>query len=186
MLPTFLLGSTTERVVRRTNVPVLTVQSSGDLPIEYPYRNVLVPTDGSDCARAALKSGVKVVQTEGVSLHLLSVISIASLGADVRSDIQTTTLEESAESILETAWTVATDAGGTPASESTEYAPSVHTAILAIIDANDIDLVVIGTHGRTGFHRYLLGSVTEYLIRTSPIPVLTVRQTDEAPNTTEV
>jgi len=38
--------------------------------------------------------------------------------------------------------------------------------------------VVVGTHGRTGFDRYVLGSVTEYLVRTSPIPVLTVREPD--------
>jgi hypothetical protein len=45
---------------------------------------------------------------------------------------------------------------------------------LTYIEEHDIDLVVVGTHGRTGFDRYVLGSVTEYLVRTSPIPALTV------------
>jgi len=46
--------------------------------------------------------------------------------------------------------------------------------ILTYVEEHDIDLVVVGTHGRTGFDRYVLGSVTEHLVRTSPIPVLTV------------
>lgn len=178
-LPRFLLGSTTERVVRQSDVPVLTVQTGGDRPIEYPYRNVLVPTDGSGCARAALEMGTDITKSEGAALHLLSVIAIASLGADVRSDIQTSMLEERAETILDEASSYASEAGVQPVAEIVEYAPSIHKAILKIVEEHDIDLVVVGTHGRTGIDRYLLGSVTEYLIRTSPIPVLTVRQRNE-------
>jgi nucleotide-binding universal stress UspA family protein len=51
--------------------------------------------------------------------------------------------------------------------------------INAYTDVNDIDLVVMGTHGRSGLERYLLGSVTEKLVRTSRVPVLTVRPSDE-------
>lgn len=177
-LPRVVLGSTTERVVRRSDVPVLTVQTGEDFSIEYPYQNVLVPTDGSDCARAALDVGIDVAKAEDASLHLRSVIDIASLGVDVRSDIQTTQLQETAETILEEASAVARDAGVDPGSD-TVSATSIHKAILDVIEEQDIDLVVVGTHGRTGLDRYLLGSVTEYLIRTSPIPVLTVRQRDE-------
>lgn len=180
-LPRFLLGSVTERVVRRSDVPVMTVQTGDDLSIEYPYRNVLVPTDGSACARAALETGIDVTNVEEASLHLLSVIAIASLGADVRSDIQTDMLEQSAEAILEDASSFAREEGVAPVSEAVDYAPSIHQAILDFIEEHDIDLVVVGTHGRTGLDRYLLGSVTEYLIRTSPIPVLTVREREEQP-----
>ena len=50
-----------------------------------------------------------------------------------------------------------------------------YRAILAAIDEADADLVVVGTHGRTGIDRYLLGSVAEKLVRTAPVPVRTVR-----------
>lgn len=180
-LPRFLLGSTTERVVRQSDVPVLTVQTGEELSIDYPYRNVLVPTDGSECARAALEIGLDVTKSEEASLHLLSVIAIASLGADVRSDIQSAMLEESAETTVEEASAFAQNNGVQPVSEMVEYAPSIHKAILEYIEESDIDLVVVGTHGRTGLERYLLGSVSEYLIRTSPIPVLTVRQREARP-----
>jgi len=174
-LERFLLGSTTERVVRRAEVPVLTVKPDGDSSVGYPYANVLVPTDGSDCAKAALSAGVGVVKAERASLHLLSVVDTTSLGVE-NVEAQMVALEESANEILEGASGFAENAGIDPVSETVEYGTSVHGAILSYIEDNDTDLVVVGTHGRTGFKRYVLGSVTEYLIRTSPVPVLTVRE----------
>ncbi|WP_238477105.1 universal stress protein [Natranaeroarchaeum sulfidigenes] len=51
-----------------------------------------------------------------------------------------------------------------------------HQVIVGYANNNDIDLVVMGTHGRTGVDRYLLGSVTEKVLRTSDAPVVTVRR----------
>jgi nucleotide-binding universal stress UspA family protein len=177
-LERFLLGSTTERVVRRADVPVLTIQPDDDVSITHPYQDILVPTDGSDCANQALAIGVDVADIEGAALHLLSVIATAALGVDLRIDIQMEMLEESAHELLDEAAAFADDAGVESTSKTVQYGPSIHKAILAYIDEHDIDLVVVGTHGRTGFDRYVLGSVTEYLVRTSPIPVLTVREPD--------
>ncbi|MHB9285598.1 universal stress protein [Halobacteriales archaeon Cl-PHB] len=176
-LERLLLGSTTERVLRRSDVPVLTVRPD-DAAVAHPYENVLVPTDGSDCAGAALSVGTDLATSEGAGLHLLSVVDVASLGADVRSDIQLDSLEKSAESILDSAEATATEAGVASVERTLEYGTSVHEAILNYVEDNDVDVVVVGTHGRTGFDRYLLGSVAESLLRTSPVPVLTVRESD--------
>jgi nucleotide-binding universal stress UspA family protein len=54
-----------------------------------------------------------------------------------------------------------------------------HRAILDYADENAIDLIVMGTHGRTGIERYLLGSVAEKVVRTSDVPVLTARFSDD-------
>jgi nucleotide-binding universal stress UspA family protein len=54
-----------------------------------------------------------------------------------------------------------------------------YETILQYVDDEDIDVVVMGTHGRRGLDRALLGSVTERIVRTSDVPVLTVRE-DEA------
>jgi nucleotide-binding universal stress UspA family protein len=172
-LERLLLGSTTERVLRRADVPVLTLRP--DTGVGHPYRTVLVPTDGSDCATEALGVGCEVATAEGADLHLLSVVSLTSLGVDVRTDIQTRMLEEAAEDTVERASSLAAEAGVEPAAGAVEYGSSVHGAILAYVEEHDVDLVVVGTHGRTGFDRYLLGSVTEALVRTAPVPVLTVR-----------
>ena len=174
-LERFLLGSTAERVVRRANVPVLTLRPDDDRPTEYPYRTVLVPTDGSDPARHALATGVDVATAEDAALHLLSVVASTSLGIEVRSEGRTSTLENHATGIVDDARAFADAAGVPSVSGTVVYEPSVHRAILSYVDEHDVDLVVVGTHGRTGFDRYVLGSVTEYLVRTSPVPVLTVR-----------
>ncbi|MFW6317770.1 MAG: universal stress protein [Halorubrum sp.] len=54
-----------------------------------------------------------------------------------------------------------------------------HAVILDYADENDVDLVVMGTHGRTGVERYLLGSVTEKVVRMADPPVVTVRADEE-------
>lgn len=178
-LERFLLGSTTERVVRRSEVPVLTIQPTDTGRITYPYQDVLVPTDGSDCAREALSIGIDMTSAEGASLHLLSVVALTSLGVDVRTDIRLPALEEGANRVLDEAAAFAADSDVESVSQTVEYGTSIHEVILSYIDEEDISLVVVGTHGRTGFDRYLLGSVAEYLIRTSPIPVLTVRTREQ-------
>jgi nucleotide-binding universal stress UspA family protein len=54
-----------------------------------------------------------------------------------------------------------------------------HTAILDYAEEHGVDLVVMGTHGRRGFDRFLLGSVTEKVVRTASVPVMTVRVGEE-------
>lgn len=49
------------------------------------------------------------------------------------------------------------------------------TEIRSYVESTGVDLVVVGTHGRSGIERYLLGSVAEKLVRTAPVPVMTVR-----------
>ena len=174
-LERLLLGSTTERVLRQSDVPVLTVRPD-DAIVRYPFADVLLPTDGSDCAREALDVACDLSAAGDADLHLLSVVNVASLGADVRSEFQVEALERNASSVLETASTAAGDRGGEPAASVIEIGASVHKAILAYVEEHGVDLIVVGTHGRTGFDRYLLGSVTESLVRTAPVPVLTVRE----------
>ncbi|WP_255151276.1 universal stress protein [Halorarius halobius] len=174
-LERLLLGSTTERVVRRSDVPVLTLRPGEDARVRYPYRDVLVPTDGSEPASAALALGVDVVTGTGAALHLLSVVDVASLGIDVRTGVQVDFLEERAESTLDEAADRAREAGVESVTETVGFAGSIHRNVLEYVDDNDVDLLVVGTHGTTGVDRYLLGSVTEKLVRTAPVPVLTVR-----------
>jgi nucleotide-binding universal stress UspA family protein len=180
-LERFLLGSTSERVVRRAGIPALTIRPDDDVSVTHPYRDIFVPTDGSDCANQALAIGVDIADVEDAALHLLSAVAITTLGVDVRPDIQMELLKEIAQEVLDEAATFAANAGVESASKSVEYGPSIHQVIVTYIEEHDIDLVVVGAHGRTGFDRYVLGSVTDYLGRTSPIPVLTVREPIEEP-----
>jgi nucleotide-binding universal stress UspA family protein len=171
----YLLGSTTERVLRRSNVPVLTVPVDPDGTIEYPYRDVLVPTDGSGCADRALEVGIEVANAEQASLHLLSVVALTTFGAEVQDVLGIEDLTERANELIEDATSLAEDAGVEHVSGTVERDASISRAIRSSVEGG-IDLVVVGTHGRTGFDRYVLGSVAEQLVRTAPVPVLAVRE----------
>lgn len=176
----YLLGSTTERVVRQADVPVLTLRPDEEgSRVRYPYRNVLVPTDGSSCAEDALATGLGLATAEEAGLHVLSVIETAALGADIRSEMQIDSLEGRANRIVDAAAETAADAG-VDATTAVQFGSSIAKTIRAYVDEHEIDLLVVGTHGRTGFDRYVLGSVTEQLVRTASVPVLTVREPDSA------
>ena len=174
-LKRYLLGSTTERVVRRSNVPVLTVPLGSDGAIEYPYRDVLVPTDGSDCADRALGSGIRMAKAGGAALHLLSVVSLTTFGAEIQDTLRAEDLTDRADELIEEATALAREEGVETVSGTVERGRSVSRAINSYVDERGIDLVVVGTHGRTGLDRYVLGSVTERLVRTASVPVLTIR-----------
>ncbi|WP_410767319.1 universal stress protein [Haloferax sp. DFSO60] len=170
-----LLGSTTERVVRRSDVPVLTVRPDEVESLVYPYEQILTPTDGSSCANVAVHFGGELAKSTGANLQILSVVNLAAFGADIRGPMLVEQFEEQAETAVSKASTIASEVGVEEVTETTVHDISVFTGIQSYIDDNDIDVVVLGTHGHTGLDRYMLGSVAEKLLRSSPVPVLTVR-----------
>ncbi len=178
-LDRMLLGSVTERVMRQAAAPVLTVRPDDDVALEYPPGSILVPTDGSGVANAALEEAAALAAASGATLHLLSVVDPAVLGYDVQSAIQTDVLEDRADRILDDAAEAAASAGVDDVVRTAEYG-SPRRTIVGYASQEPVDLVVMGTHGRSGVDRFLMGSVTEGTVRTAPVPVLTVRgQGDE-------
>ena len=167
-----LLGSVTERVLRRASVPVLALRPDGTT--RDPYRDILVPTDGSDCADEAVDLGASMASEYDATLHLLSVVAAGGLGVELGSERQSDALEERANQIVSEAADAAERASIPSVVEATERNDSVADAVREYVTANDVDLVVAGTHGRTGVERYLLGSVTEKVVRTASVPVLAV------------
>jgi nucleotide-binding universal stress UspA family protein len=173
----YLLGSVTEKVVRLSDVPVLTVKAEDEGEVTYPYTDILVPTDGSEGSEAAVGPAVDVASTYDARLHALSVIDTMAMGVDVRSGAILDALEESAQSAVESIEEQATQASVSAVETAIEHG-SPYRAIRSYVDEQDIDLVVMGTQGRSGIERYLLGSVTEKTVRTSSVPVMTVRQSE--------
>ncbi|NUB93555.1 universal stress protein [Haloterrigena sp. SYSU A121-1] len=168
-----VLGRVTEGVVRDAPVPVLVARASDDIRTLYPFERVLVPTDGSDHARAALDLGIELAAETGATLHLLSVVDATGYGTGSESAALIDRLEENATRELEAAAERAATDGGVDV-RTTVVRGSVHRAISAYAEANDVDLLVMGTHGRSDDGE-LPGSVTERVLRTAPAPVLTVR-----------
>lgn len=170
----FLLGSVATKVVRTADVPVLTVRPEADLLV--PFEDVLVATDGSDCADGAVERAAAIAAADGATLHVVSVVELAAYGPDAHASLNIDTFEERAEAAAESAREVA-ESHGVDVETHVAYG-GVHDNILRGIDRTGADLAVLGTHGRTGFDRYLLGSVAEKTVRTSPVPVLTVREAE--------
>ena len=142
------------------------------------YDTILVPTDGSEQAETALTHAVALAERYGAALHVLYVVdtgSMAAAGIDGAAVLDE--LENAGEAIISRAVETGTRAG-LDAEGAVEYG-SPHEAIREYVDDHGIDLIVMGTHGRRGLGRYLLGSVTERVIRTASVPVLAVRSVAE-------
>jgi nucleotide-binding universal stress UspA family protein len=137
------------------------------------YGTNLVPTDGSAGASAALDEAVALAEQFDATVHSLYVVDVTAIDAETGVVDLAESLERTGEQVTETAVTRAEDAG--VEATGTVVTGTPHRAILEYVDDHDVDLVVMGTHGRTGLERYLLGSVTEKVVRTADVPVLTIR-----------
>jgi nucleotide-binding universal stress UspA family protein len=141
------------------------------------YGKILVPTDGSDASISALDEAVELADDLGSSIHVVSVVEQAQYAPmNTPSPDLIDSLEANAQDALDRAITRVEAAGLADADvDGTVASGTAHESIVSYVDEHDIDLVVMGTHGRTGLDRVLLGSVTEKVVRLSPVPVLTVR-----------
>lgn len=160
------------------------------------YDTVLFPTDGSDGAKVALDHARDIAERYDATLHALYVaqdeigpsgmvdrdhedVDVSDMTGE-QHDVQGTgmTRTEGTDAFEEHGQQVLSEAA-----ESIDDVPvetvvlrgNAYERILDYADESDADLIVMGTHGRTGVDRYLLGSVTEKVVRTSDVPVLTVR-----------
>ncbi|WP_458207606.1 universal stress protein [Haladaptatus sp. NG-SE-30] len=137
------------------------------------YDRILLPTDGSETTEKAARQALDIAATYDAALHVISVVDRTVVPPDVRADIVYDELERGADEAVSEIEAEAKDAGTDV--ETAVITGTPHRAILDYADDNDIDLIVMGTHGRRGIDRYLLGSVTEKVVRLSDAPVLTVR-----------
>ena len=174
----YLTGSVAERVLRLSPVPVLTVRATAESSVGAGYEDILVPTDGSERSDAAVTHAVDVAAAFGSTLHAVSVVNVGDIGTGAEVSVPGELLDE-----LEAGATEATDAVADEArAAGIEAVTAVRTGrpkrdLLEYIETHDIDLVCMGTHGRTGLDRVLLGSTAEALVRQSDVPVLTVSTT---------
>jgi nucleotide-binding universal stress UspA family protein len=176
-LQRFLLGSVTERVINTATVPVIAVNPDRDRPLTYPPQRILVPTDGSRGAALALEDGIDIANATGAMLHLLHVVETGSLRPEARSALKEDELTGRANEIMAEATERIEDNSLEAVTGVIEHGdPS--RVIRDYIDENEIELAILGTHGQTDFSRYVMGGVSAKLVRTSPVPVMWVRESD--------
>jgi nucleotide-binding universal stress UspA family protein len=141
------------------------------------YERILLPTDGSVSTDKAVEQALTLADVSDASLHALSVVDQTIVPPDVRSDILYDELETECANAVAEVERAATEADIDV--ETSVQRGTPHRVILDYVDEHDIDCIVMGTHGRRGLDRYLLGSVTEKVVRLSNVPVLTVRMTED-------
>ncbi|MFW5895880.1 MAG: universal stress protein [archaeon] len=139
------------------------------------YDRILVPTDGSDATARAVEEAVDLAAAHDATIHALYVLNTASFAS-----IPTESSVEGVSDMLEREGTAALDEveavareRGVPV-ERVQLDGSPAREIIRYAEGGDCDLIVMGTHGRGGIDRLLLGSVAERVVRSSKVPVLTV------------
>jgi nucleotide-binding universal stress UspA family protein len=134
-------------------------------------KQILVATDFSDTSAAALDYGRALARTFGASLHLLHVMENPFLRPTVADPhaLQSATLRGVAGRLTDD------DRGVLHATAVLETSDNPADAIVQYAGARGIDLIVMGTHGRSAVAQIFVGSVAEKVVRTAPCPVLTVR-----------
>jgi len=143
------------------------------------YDRILVPTDGSDEVERAISYAIDLAAEQGATIHAVYVINTSTYGSlpmETSWEGITDMFKDEGDRAIGRVEELAAEAGvpvegalleGTPSREIVRYA-----------EKRDCDLVVIGTHGRGGIDRLLLGSVAERVVRTSPVPVLSIQVDD--------
>ncbi|MDR7414976.1 MAG: universal stress protein [Armatimonadota bacterium] len=184
-IPRLLFGSVAQHVVVHSPVPVLTVRSTvTDTP---QVRTVLVPVDFSPASDVALPWAELLARAFGGRIVLLHVVELTY--EELSAFSEWAGGEPLLEAVLRAAEERAREELRTRAERLQGAEVLLHTAFGTATARHRIpevarevgaDLVVMGTHGRTGVERILFGSVAEHVVRASPVPVLTVRHRAEA------
>ena len=141
-------------------------------------KNILLPTDLSESSLVANGTALELARAFDATLHLLYVIEepvfyMPAFGGYVPNRDQ---FEAFAKTALKN-WISAEDAKGLNIVRHQAFGNPL-LQILSYVQDNDIDLIVMGTHGRSAIKHVLIGSVSQNVVRKSPCPVLTVKPSD--------
>jgi len=138
------------------------------------YSNILISVDGSEFSENAAKKGIELAKQLSTSVTLLCVIDISVMvnnsGGDAISSELIRTYNEQAHEIVNSIVEKYPYSNITKIIE--EGVPN--ETILKVAHSSKADIIVMGTHGRRGLNHLIMGSVAEYVIRRSGIPVMIV------------
>jgi nucleotide-binding universal stress UspA family protein len=145
------------------------------------YKTIMVPTDCSGFDREAIRVALRLAESSNAKVHLVRVSASTSLlGLAAAGDglaLAAGALQQELDTELAELYAVAAECRNSTTAEVTsslEQGP-VADALAGYANRHHVDLIVISTHGRRGFARLSLGSVTDSLVRLTTIPVLVVK-----------
>jgi nucleotide-binding universal stress UspA family protein len=167
-----LLGSTAESVVRTSPSPVMTVRSGGESCDPGEYADLLVPTDGGPESAAAAGHALGLAEAYDARVHALSVVDTGLS----RSPPLLSSLETLGKEAVQNVSVRGARRGVEVVTAVEEGSP--HEEVLEYADREGVDLIAMGTHGRTGLDRFVTRSVADRVVRAADPPVVTVRSED--------
>jgi nucleotide-binding universal stress UspA family protein len=180
-LDRYIIGSVTERVIRQSDRPVFTVHATDRNQFEDGYDDILVPTDGSEFASAAVDHAVAIAAQFDAHVHAVNVVDINAAAFSPSYTPPTEILEGLTSAGQEATEAVASAAREADLAATTEVRKGIPSdELLDYADEADVDLITMGTAGRAGLSRYLVGSTTERLLRRADVPVLAVTPTRQS------
>lgn len=141
------------------------------------YKKILLPTDGSKYANDAAKHAIWIADSSGAEVIVLNVIETSTLVGLPAEDLIVKIkeiLKEEGKKALEDVSNILKESGSTVKLIFKTKEGSPANVILKTIDEENVDLVIMGTSGKTGLDRFLLGSVAEKVVKSAPCPVLVV------------
>ena len=150
------------------------------------YQRILVPIDGSSTSSRGLAEAIQLAKLTGGRLRLVHVIDELSFALTM--DAYAGYAGNWSEELHGNAKKLLDDARGRAIREGVEvdavlldsFKRSVHDQVISHAQAWKADLIVIGTHGRRGIGRWVMGSSAEHILRMSPVPVLLIRAPESA------
>jgi nucleotide-binding universal stress UspA family protein len=174
-----LLGSVADKVLRKGSVPVLTTSYDDETdPEAVAIERVLVPTDGSEAAAVAAPTAATLAGRFDATVDVMSVIDLlveaGPFDAGGVSEEFVQKLESNATEATDRVADRVHDAGPDIAVTTALTRGRPHEELAAYVADNDIDLVVMGSHGHSGVSTGLLGTVTTRLLQSVGVPVLVV------------
>lgn len=182
-----LLGSVAQKVTQHAPVPILVVPTPGEHAPEPTFETVVVPLDGSANGERALPTAVELARRSGAGLRLVRVPTVPTYlavipdtAAMIPAHLQQKALE--AESYLAVQAASLSAAGLDVAADVTMVVEGgVEHAIAEYATEHQAQVIVLCSHGQSGFARLVMGSVADRMLRLAPCPVWIVRPgNDEA------
>ena len=137
-----------------------------------PYRKILLATDGSENAKSAACSGLEIARSTGAEVYAVYVAGISCCSPIMPESYDWEIGKEGSEAVAEIE-EMGKENGVTVNSVLLQGNPAQE--ILDFAEKNDIDMIVLGTQGKAGIDRFLLGGVAEKVVRHSKTEVLVVR-----------
>jgi len=163
-----LIGNVTARVIGHTQRDVLVVPGDATLG----WGKILVGTDGSRYSKVAIDKAIDFAKAYGSELLVLSVVDVpAEFYAEAPQAVED--MVRKAKEYTSAVKQKAGDAG--VKAESYVGEAEAWEAVVKLARDQNVNMIVVGSHGRTGLRRLLMGSVTEKVIGNAPCPVLVVK-----------